>query len=490
MKDDKRELYQQAQHRLVASLLVDSDKTTRVLELITEDDIEEPSYRLIFSCISELSRLNETISHLSVAVELERRGVLKEAGGTRGLYELSVQGENFLLDSPPQVYAQIVKESSAKSKVSRALQESFDNFKDGSGVQAADAVSELQSMLNESLVGLSDSSTISNVKESFDDYLELLAERKRISEENDNDGLQGIPSLLPTLNKYTTGWLPGQLITVGARTGIGKSAFAVNCAIAAAQANSSVMFFSLEMSRTEIEDRVLSATTGIPMNQLKQGDLNAEENARLRTQMTEMADMKLTIDVEPKVTVDVIRARAQNQAQTTAGLDFIIIDYLQLITPNGKFGSRQEAVADVSRNMKLLAKQLNVPIMVLVQLTREGKDDENSLPKMSQIRESGAIAQDSDIVVLIHREKSLDDTTHHTLVILEKNRNGEAEKLMRCHTNLECSLFREVKTVSSVEQQNASNGEMMTEEDFDELSDEMDLSGFDEDSDFDGAMFD
>lgn len=481
MVDNKREMYRDAQERLVSSLLVAGDKTPRVLELITEEDIEEPSYQLIFSCIAELSRLNEIISDFSVATELERRGVLKEAGGTSGLHALSSRGNQFLLDAPPQLYARIVKESSAKSKISNALQECLPSFYDGSGIQAADAVSEIQATLNESLVSLSDSSTISNVNEMSDDYLLLLKERKRISDEGGADGLQGIPSLLPSLNRYTTGWLPGQLITVGARTGKGKSIFAVNCAIAAAQANSSVMLFSLEMSKTDIEDRVLAATTGIPMDKLKQGDITEAEDKIIRQQMAEMANLKLTIDVEPKVTIDVIRARAQNQAQTPAGLDFIIIDYLQLITPNGKFGSRQEAIADISRNMKLLAKQLNVPIMVLVQLNREGKDDENSLPKMSQIRESGAIAQDSDIVVLIHRDQSHDDTTPHTIIILEKNRNGQAEKIIRCHSNLECSLFREVARVKDVE--------TLSEDEFETLTDEMDMDGFDDDSDFDGSAW-
>src|SRR5690606_35400105 len=151
----------------------------------------------------------------------------------------------------------------------------------------------------------------------------------------------------------------------------------------------------------------------------------------------DISEMRLTIDTDPKVTIDSIRARALRKAQSPEGLDFIIIDYLQLITPTGRYSSRQEAVADLSRSTKLLAKQLQVPIMVLVQVNRENKDDENNVPRMSNIRESGAIAQDSDIVVLIHREESMDDSIPHTLILLEKNRNGEANKTIRCHSNLE-----------------------------------------------------
>lgn len=813
----KRELFEAAQRRLIAALLADGSAAARVLELIQEEDIEEPSFHLIFSCMAELSRRNEAISTLSVAEMLTNRGQLKEAGGPAVLYQLQVEGEKVLLEAPPQVYARIVKESSAKAKITRTLYDHASFFQDDSGVQAVDGVSDLQASLNETLLRLSDASTITRFAEDFQGYLDLLIERQKVSEANgaDAQGLQGIPSLLPSLNRYTTGWLPGQLITVGAKTGVGKalsidtpiltsngwrtmadievgdfvfspngkptrvtnitevmenrscyevlfsngativadaehqwltqtakhrkygatpevfttqeifesvyvngrknhsvsvsdevefpeanlpidpyifgywlgdghswsnaiavhcedfhnlktqldkagyyytvnktqttyavtfssqpivrggdtrnkagskanlrslgvlqnkhipevyltaspdqrkallaglldsdgsvskkvgrvefgvtrkrlaedfvklvqslgivsfttekrvkgkisetsiaysiqfkshfnpfrlerkaiffrprksvstkyfiskvtpvesvpvrcievedashmylagerlipthnSVFAVDCAIAAAKANSSVMFFSLEMSKTEIEDRVLAATTGIPMNRLKQGDLTDEEHRILLAQMKEMAGMKLIIDVEPKVTVDIIRARALRQAQTEAGLDFIIIDYLQLITPTGRFSSRQEAVADISRNVKLLAKQLQVPIMVLVQLNRE-KDEENALPHLDKIRESGAIAQDSDIVVLLHRDAALDDTTPHTLVILAKNRNGEANKTVRCHSNLECSLFREVTRVKDVER--------LSESDEADLIEDFDLSEFDD----------
>ena len=816
-QSSKRELFEDAQRRLIGSLLADGSSISRVLELIQEEDVEEPSFNLIFSCMAELSRRNEAISTLSVGEMLTNRGQLKEAGGPATLYQLQLEGEKALIEAPAQVYARIVKESSAKAKISRTLTEAAGVFKDDSGTQAVDGVSDLQANLNETLLRLSDSSTVSKLTEDFKDYLELLEERKRISEENgpEAEGLQGIPSLLPSLNRYTTGWLPGQLITVGAKTGVGKalavdtpmltacgwktmkdisvgdqvfgkdgkltkvtnvtevmagrpcyevrfsngasivadaehqwvtqsaanrrryetaevrtteeifhsvkvnggknhsisvseplntpeavlpldpyifgywlgdghsysnqisvykddfpnlekelrrvgyhytvnkskdtysvcfssdpisrggsiyrpkgsketlrtlgvlenkhipeiylmasieqrkellaglldsdgsvskksgrvefgvtrqslakdfvklaqslglitfstrkevkgktpessiaysiqfksffnpfklerkakyvqlrkdvstkffietvtpvpsvpvkclevdnkdhiylagehlvpthnSVFAVNCAISAAKANSSVMFFSLEMSKTEIEDRVLAATTGITMNRLKQGKLSDEEQKILRAQMKEMADVKLIIDVDPKVTVDIIRSRALKQAQTEAGLDFIIIDYLQLITPSGRFSSRQEAVADISRNVKLLAKQLGVPIMVLVQLNRD-KDEENALPHLDKIRESAAIAQDSDIVVLLHRDVALDDTTPHTLVILAKNRNGEANKTVRAHSNLECSLFREVTRVKDVER--------LTESDEAELIEDFDLSEFDD----------
>lgn len=477
MTKDKKGLYDEAQRLLVASLLADSSTANRVLELISEDDVEEPSLSLIFSSIAELARADEDISTFTVAEDLQSKGLLAQVGGPPALYSLAVDGEKALLNALPAVYARIVKESSAKLKISRILQESTKGFKDDSGIAAVDAVSDLQENLNESLLRLSDSSTITKLNEDFDAYMEMLDERLKISIENENmgSGLQGIPSLLPTLDSYTTGWLPGQLITVGARTSIGKSIFAVNCAVSAGRANKSTLLFSLEMEKDEVEDRILASTTGISLNALKQGRLTEEETQLLKEQMKIMKSMKLVIDTEPIITVDMIRARALRQAQSPDGLDFIIIDYLQLITPTGSYSSRQEAVASMSRQMKILAKQLGVPIMVVVQLNRKdnSKDTENTLPNLDQIRESGAIAQDSDIVILLHRDAALDDTTPHTLIILDKNRNGEAKKTIRCHSNLECSLFREVKRVKDVE-------DRLSEDDLDDLAEEIDLDDFDD----------
>lgn len=451
----KRELYTSAQERLVASLLVEPDPIPKVLEIIDEDAVEEPKYYLIFRAMAELSRVNSKISPVTVAEALDREGQLGQVGGTAGLYTLATSGRRYLVEAPALVYARIVKENSAKSKTARVLEENLDKFKDNSPVPAADAVAEVQSFLNEVTLSLSDSSTITDFSKAHEDYKVILRERAETSKANAElaEGLQGIPSLLPTLNKYTTGWLPGQMITVGAATGVGKSVMALNCAIAAARANASVIFFSLEMGKAEIQDRVYSATTGIPMWKFKQGRLDGDDHKVLEAQMAAMTSFKLLVDDEPKHTVDSIRARALKQAQTPAGLDMVIVDYLQLITPTGRYSSRQEAVADISRNMKLLAKQLQVPVMVLVQMKRKGSsNDEESGPQgLDDIRESGAIAQDSDVVILLHRDLPTDDSIPHTLVIIAKNRNGEKDKTIHCHSNLQCSLFHEVTRVKDVE---------------------------------------
>lgn len=593
----KDDMYARAQRCLIASLLFDDSGVSRVLETITADDIEEPSYNLIFNAIAELSRTNQKVTDISVGKLLQDQGNLKKAGGPSSLFELVTEGERNLLDTSVDVYARIVKEAAAKASINKELKTYSSVFTDDSGVAAADGVSELQGFLNEKLLRLSDESSVTKFNRSFDDYLVTLEERHETSVANaarNHDELQGIPSLLPTLDKYTNGWKPGWLITVGAKTGVGKalaldtpiptpdgwttmgelsvgdkvldresnpttvtaatkvmrrrpcyritfstgesivadeqhlwlvrllgeglgsevltttgdlyeyidettcyitkpmgegqadvvfliddivevdsvpvrciqvdnedhmylagkskipthnSVMAINCATAAAAANNTVMFFSLEMSNEQIIDRVISSTTGIPLTKLKTGMLTDENRQVLSEQLKAMQDMRIIIDTEPKITVDGIRARALKQAQSPEGLDFLIVDYLGLVTPSGRFTSRQEAVADMSRNMKLLAKQLGIPIMVLVQMNRK---EEEGLPSLDNIRESGAIGHDSDVVVLMHRDKSTDSVIPHTQMVLAKNRDGQSDKIVRCHSILECSVFREVARASDV----------------------------------------
>jgi replicative DNA helicase len=454
----------------------------KVLEVIKEDDFQEPSLMNIFLGIASVARREETVSPISISEELENMGLLEKSGGVKELYALRHEGQEFLKDAPVTFYARMLKKYSARQKVKTIIAESNEVLKEDSGVPVKEVLSDLMSNLNAELYGLSESGTSTELSESLKEYSKLLEERKKLAEENAefSDGLQGIPSSIPSLNKYTTGWLAGQLITIGARTGVGKSVFAVNSAVAAAQANKSVLFISLEMSEEEIQDRIVASVSGIPMNKLKQGNISEEEKPILKSAVESMERYKILIDTEPKVTIDSIRAKALKRATSPEGLDFIIVDYLQLITPSSSTTNRQVQVAELSRNMKILAKQLSIPIMTLVQVNREKDDDEDSIPKLYQIRESGAIAQDSDIVILLHREPANDDSIPKTLIILAKNRNGQPDKIINCYSNLECSNFREVTRSKDIER--------MTDEESEELMDDSDLDidfdeGFDDDDD-------
>lgn len=464
--------YNQLQRRLIASLLANSSQVARVLELLMPEDFEEPALELVYTAIMDLSRRNEEITAVSIVAELERTGLLEKVGGISEMYLLRDEGSKYLLEGTPELYARMVKESSAKTKLKKIVGSFSEVFKQDSGVSAQDGISELQTTLNGELFKLSDESNTVTMSDGFDSYLDIVQQRIEIAKANEGaaQGLQGIPSLIPSINYFTTGWLPGQMITIAARTGVGKSVFAVNSAVAAAQAGKSVLFFSLEMGDAEIMDRITSSTTGVFLKRLREGGLTEDDFERLREASGDLKKMKIKLETDAKVTVESIRAKALRQAQSEMGLDFIIIDYLGLLTPVGKFSSRQEAVADMSRNVKILAKQLGVPIMVLAQVNRKSNADENDLPGIHNLRESGGIAQDSDVVILIHRDDSTDGNMPHTLLLLEKNRNGESNKTIRCHSNLECSLFREVVRAKEVER--------LDDDEVEQMVDDLDLEEF------------
>jgi len=485
MSNNESDLYKKSQRMLIASLIYNGSDATRVFELITPEDFQEPSFQLIADAIVELIRTDIKITAISIATELENRGQLAAVGGTSELYVLNNEGRKYLRENSITLYASVVKETSAKAKILNEIKESAKSLKPDSGISAAETLASLQSNLNEQLYRLSDDSTVTQIAEIIPEYFDLLEKRKITAEENakNGGGLQGIPSLIPTINKITTGWLPAQLITIGARTGIGKSVFAVNSAVAAAEANKSVLFFSLEMKNEEIHDRILSSMSGVELSKIKEGDISAEDKKKLEEASERASKMKIMIETEPELTAEGIRAKALRRAQSPEGLDIIILDYLQLLKVSKKSNNRQEEVANFSRTMKLLAKSLDVPIMVLVQLQREKDDEENSLPQIHQIRESGAIAMDSDIVILIHRDKTIDGEIPDTLLIVAKHRNGRQGDIIRCSSNLEYSLFREIKR--------AKDAETITDDDLESLMDddleidESDLNDLDLDDELD-----
>lgn len=270
-----------------------------------------------------------------------------------------------------------------------------------------------------------------------------------------------------------------------------------------------VLFYSLEMTRREVISRMISSMAMIPIQQIeKAAPLTVEERERQNQAIEKIRDSKLKIDTNPNVTVEYIKRSAIRQAQSEEGLDFIIIDYLQLISNDSK-RNRQEAIADVSRNLKILAKELNIPIMVLVQLNREKRDDEDSTPKIYDIRESGAIAQDSNVVILIDRKMDDDDEVidPKATFIIAKNRQGESNKYISVRTRLDCSLFidenekgqrlvNDIETAQQLEQGGFSSYEDSGYNSQDNLefdgasSGNDDISGlFDEEDEFSGIPF-
>lgn len=440
-------LYDRVQERLVCSLLAEGAEHDDVFDALTPEDFTIPRYSVLFRALADAHREGRPLDLVSVAEFLENRGELGKVGGTQELFSMRQQGREFQLEAPIKHYARIAKEQSAKFHSARLLNDSVSKFSESSGWSASEAITGLQEELGEILTSVINEESITTMDNIENEMMERLEERKAQREENEKlgtGGLLGIPTLLPTLDKYTYGFRGGQMITVGAQTGVGKSFFAINCAVAAAQANKSVLFFSLEMTNDEVQERIISCVTGIPTKALSTGDVY--RLGMLKEGLEEVSRLKITIDDSPDQTIDSVMNRAVKQAQQEAGLDMIIIDYLQLINPPKHSTNRQLEVANMSRQIKKLAKKLDVPIMVVVQLVRPDKEHVDDQPTLYEIRESGAIANDSDIVILLHRRRTpsegLGDVK--TNIILEKNRGGRNNIVIPCNTLLGQAIFTEV----------------------------------------------
>lgn len=470
----------------------DEEPLSSALSYVSANDFSSAKWRVIYEAVSSAVRDGEKYSYRTAALQLEKRGHLGTIGGYSGLLSYVSAGKELLLDAPASTYARAFKELSSKHRIKEFLDDHLKSFEEDSGVTSLQAASEVQNYLNERIFNLSEDGTfILDASESYDSYLETLKKRTEKAKEGT---LVGIPTLLPTLDEYTTGWQPGQIIVVGARTGIGKSVFGINCATSASSAGKSVLFVSLEMSVEEIEDRIYASVTGIPMDRLKSGEeLTSRDYDLLKEAGEEVSGWKLRIDTTPHMTIDTLRSKALEHARTN-GLDLIVVDYLQLMESTEKGDSRQVEVQKLSRSMKLLAKNLDVPIIVLVQVNRESKDDENAAPQLSQIRESGAIAQDANVVVLLHRDATDDGTIPPTIIHLAKNRNGPANKYVVCHSNLATSTFIEKRSKpqeerATVEDEQESYDSIPEFDDPWEDADEPSFVGSDAFDNYDGGPF-
>lgn len=468
--------YKKYQEGVVRSLLARPETVIDVIEFVDSKDFEDLNLKIVYDSIVELYLENKIISLPEIALKISEGG-----GNVDPAWLLSLEGgvSDWIQEAHPKTWAKLLKKESAKIKAVNILREGITDIVSGEN----DTLTEMDNISNK-LLEVSLESTVNETYDIRESVMKFKEESKEIMASGGK--ISSISSAYPTIDYYTQGWGRTHLITVGARTGIGKSVFAINNAIAAMQQNQSVYFFSLEMTEREVISRMVASLAMIPILKVEKAEpLTEEELERQNEALEFIASSKLVIDTNSNVTADYIKRASIKQAHSENGLDFIIIDYLQLIQGNGKSRSRQEEVAEVSRSMKILAKELNVPVMVLVQLLREKRDEEDQVPKMYEIRESGAIAQDSNIVILIHRNKDKDSEIidPKATFIIAKNRQGEDNVYISVRTRLESSLFidENAKGKQLIHALEIANATLSSEEEFSAHFGSADGAGFDED---------
>ena len=406
-----------AEQGVLGGMLLSKDAIADVVEVLRVGDFYRPIHATVYEVATELYSKGEPADTVSVAAELHRRGLLERIGGAPYLHTLI---ESVPTAANAGYYAQIVAEKAVRRRLVEAgMRVTQLGYNESAEVE--DAVDRAQAEV-----------FAVTERRSSEDYLVLeqlinptLEEMESIA--NRHGSLTGVPTGFNDLDQLTNGLHPGQLIVVAARPAMGKSTLALDFARAASikHGRTSVVF-SLEMSRTEIVMRLLSAESRVHLQNMRSGRMGDDDWARLAQRIGEVTSAPLFIDDSPHVTMMELRAKCRRLKQRQQ-LSLVVVDYLQLMTPSKRLDSRQQEVSEMSRSLKLLAKELEVPVIALSQLNRAAENRADKKPQLSDLRESGAIEQDADVVVLLHREDVYEPESARAGeadFIVAKQRNG------------------------------------------------------------------
>ncbi|MFV0253336.1 MAG: replicative DNA helicase [Beutenbergiaceae bacterium] len=406
-----------AEESVLGGMMLSKDAIADVVEVIRGNDFYRPAHEAIYDAIIDLYSRGEPADAVTVSAELTKRGELARVGGAPYLHTL--------ISSVPTAanagfYARIVRERAVLRKLvdagTRIAQLGYAT--DGGDVD------ELVNTAQAEVYAVTERRT-------SEDYLVLKDVINGTMEEIEiagqrGEGMVGVPTGFKDLDLLTNGLHPGQMIVLAARPAVGKSTLGLDIARATSiRHNMTSVIFSLEMSRNEIAMRMLSAESQIPLQNLRKGTMRNEDWTRLASTMGKLSDAPLFIDDSPNMSLMEIRAKCRRLKQRN-DLKLVVIDYLQLMSSGKRVESRQQEVSEFSRALKLLAKELEVPVIAISQLNRGSEQRTDKKPQMSDLRESGSIEQDADVVILLHREDMYEK---------ESPRAGEADMIVAKHRN-------------------------------------------------------
>ena len=403
-----------AEQSVLGGMLLSKDAIADVVESLRASDFYKPAHETIYEAILSLYGHGSPADAITVADELKKRGELTRVGGASYIHTLIASVPTA---ANAQYYAEIVKEHA----IMRRLIEAGTKIAQ-LGYANETEVDTLVDQAQAEIYAVTDD----NAKEDYVSFSDALEETINEIDANSNrpDGVYGVPTDFIEFDELTGGLHGGQMIVIAARPGVGKSTLALDIARSASiHHQMTTVFFSLEMSRTELAMRILSAEGKIPMSELKKGDLGTEGWTNLANLQGRIDSAPLFIDVSPKMTLMEIRAKCRRLKQRN-DLKLVVLDYLQLMSSGKKVESRQQEVSEFSRSLKLLAKELDVPVIALSQLNRGSEQRTDKRPMVSDLRESGSIEQDADMVILLHREDMYN---------LDSQRVGEADMIIAKH---------------------------------------------------------
>ncbi|WP_278235876.1 replicative DNA helicase [Isoptericola sp. AK164] len=406
-----------AEMSVLGGMLLSKDAIADVVEQIRGNDFYRPTHETIYEAIIDLYGRGEPADAITVVAELTTRGEIGRVGGASYIHDLMA---GVPTAANAGYYARIVHERAVLRRLvsagTKIVQLGYATEGGDVDTVVNNAQAELYAVTERK--ASEDYAPLAEIIGSTMDEIEAAGNR--------GEGMVGVPTGFADLDRLTNGLHPGQMIVVAARPAMGKSTLALDLARAASiKSQKTSVVFSLEMSRTEITMRLLSAEARVHLQKLRNGSMGDDDWQKLAKIMGKVSDAPLFIDDSPNMSLTEIRAKCRRLKQKH-DLELVIVDYLQLMTSGKKVESRQQEVSEFSRALKLLAKEIEVPVIALSQLNRGPETRSDKKPQMSDLRESGSIEQDADMVILLHREDAYEK---------ESPRAGEADLIVAKHRN-------------------------------------------------------
>jgi replicative DNA helicase len=410
----------EAEESVLGATMLSAEAIADVVEILEPDDFYRGAHARVYESVKAIYARGEPVDAITVKEDLARRAILDEVGGPLFIHDLV---ERVPSPASAAYYARIVAQHALMRRLIRAaadIMQSAYSVTDDPERVADEAEARIYAVSRHD-----DEAAVVPVRDLVD---QAMLDLEHIQQRDSS--LAGIPTGFSDLDNLLSGLQKGNLIVIAARPGVGKSSFVTNLARnVAVEAGTAAALFSLEMSRWEIGMRLLCAEARVPWDRVRAGRIAAEDWSRI----VEAADMLhnaplFVVDSASSSIVD-IRAKARRMKSRPQGLGLVIVDYLQLMSHGGRVESRQQEVADISRSLKVLAKELEIPVIAVSQLNRDPERRQDKRPQLADLRESGAIEQDADIVMFIHRDDSAEDMTKKGTadLIVAKHRNGPTD---------------------------------------------------------------
>ena len=415
----------EAEQAVLGGVFLDKEAWDKVAERVREEDFYRRDHRIIFRAINSLSNEGQAYDIVTVAEWLENHQLLDESGGMRNLAALA---ENTPSASNIAAYADIVRKRSILRQLISATSDINDVVFNPQG-KSSEQILETAEQIVFEIAEQEDRGRKSY--QNINAYTDLVMERMQALAESDSP-ITGIPTGYHDLDFKTAGFQSSDLIIIAGRPSMGKTALAVNIAEnAAIKDKHSVAIFSMEMPAEQLTTRMMSSLANIDQHKVRTGKLDGDDWERFRSTVGILQDTKMFIDDTPALTPAELRARCRRISREH-GLDMVVVDYLQLMQVAGTTENRATEISEISRSLKAMAKELRIPVIALSQLNRSLESRQDKRPVMSDLRESGAIEQDADVIIFIYRDEVYDEDSSDkgmAEIIISKQRNGPIGKI-------------------------------------------------------------